>query len=107
MNAQQHIEAFTLEAHRLAVQRLREQPQRCSEAIEVLRRWRAAAECPARSGLYWSEWERLLAQGPDAVEAAVCAMTDHAATLRSVSPLGRLLTVEERHRLHRAARVQR
>lgn len=99
------IDRFSLAAHRLAVTRLREQPERLSEARDVIRRWRAqSTEHPARCDAYWEEWDRLLGQGPDAVERVVCASDDHAATLRSVSPLGRFVSAAERSRLLREAR---
>jgi hypothetical protein len=99
MNRQDQIHAFSLAAHQLAVIRLRELPQRLVEAREVLHRWREQAGGRAHCGPYWDEWDQLLTQGADAVESAVCVLTDHAATLRSVSPLGRFISVTERHQL--------
>jgi hypothetical protein len=46
----------------------------------------------------------MLHEGVDAVEQAVCLSTDHAATLRSVSPLGRFISVAERNELLRQSR---
>jgi hypothetical protein len=104
MDRQQRIHEFSLAAHRLAVARLREQPARLREAVDVLNRWRALAGGASHCDTYWNEWERLLNAGADAVEAAVCAPDDRAATLRSVSPLGRFLSVAERNRLLGEAR---
>ncbi|HEY9068217.1 MAG TPA: hypothetical protein VIO33_24750 [Burkholderiaceae bacterium] len=99
------IERFSLAAHRLAVARLREQPERLHEARDVIRRWRAQAQQrPASCDPYWDEWDRLLDEGVDAVEQVVCAAGDHAAVLRSVSPLGRFVSVAERNRMLREAR---
>jgi hypothetical protein len=104
MDRQARINVFSLAAHRLAVSRLREQPARLDEALGVLRRWRQQAGGPSHCDPYWNEWERLLQAGPDAVEQAVCTASDHAATLLSVSPLGRFISVAERSGLLRQAR---
>jgi hypothetical protein len=103
MDRQQRINDFSLAAHRLAVARLREQPHRIDEALGVLRRWREQAGGPSHCDAYWNEWDRLLREGADAVEQAVCLSTDRAATLRSVSPLGRFISVVERNALLRQA----
>ncbi|WP_372526382.1 hypothetical protein [Piscinibacter sp.] len=104
MNEQDRINAFTLAAHRAVVARLRAQPALLMQAIEVLERWREQTREPAHCGPYWNEWEALLRSGVDAVERAVCDETEHAATLRSVSPLGRFISPAERHLLRRQAR---
>ena len=104
MDRHARIDLFSLAAHRLAVRRLREQPKRLDEAREVIRRWRAqTAPQPAHCDPYWEEWDRLLAQGVDAVEHVICSPDDHAATLRSVSPLGRFVSPAERYRMLREA----
>ena len=101
MDRQQRLHLFSLAAHRLAVERLRQQPTRLGEAMEVLERWRALAGGPSNCDRYWDEWDTLLHAGADAVEAAVCIQGDHAASLRSTSPLGRFISVAERNRLLR------
>ena len=103
MDRHQRIDVFSLTAHRLAVARLREQPARVEEALDVLSRWRAQAGGASHCDSYWDEWERLLRAGVDVVEQAVCAPTDHAATLRSVSPLGRFISAAERKEVLRHA----
>ena len=104
MNEQDRINTFSLAAHRVAIARLREDPERLAEARGVLQRWRSQAVGPAHCVPYWDEWDALLRSGVDAVEQAVCFDGDHAATLRSVSPLGRFVPAAERHRLLRQAR---
>lgn len=104
MDRQARINVFSLAAHRLAIRRLREQPNHVPEALDVLRRWRQQADGPTHCNPYWDEWELLLREGVDAVEQAVCVSSDHAATLRSVSPLGRFISVAERTALLRQAR---
>ena len=101
MDRQLRIDRFSLAAHRLAVLRLREQPRRLDEARGVIRRWRAQTAQPAHCEPYWEEWDQLLAEGVDAVERVICAPDDHAATLRSVSPLGRFVSPAERYRMLR------
>ena len=104
MDRQDQIHAFSLAAHRLAIERLRERPERLVEALDVIRRWQEQAGGSAHCDPYWEEWRRLLHEGIDAVERVACAPTDHAATLRSVSPLGRFISPSERNQLLRRAR---
>ncbi len=103
MNRQQQIDLFLLDAHRLAVQRLRQCPQRAEQARALLARWRER-NGPTRSDPYRDEWARLLDAGPDAVEHVACAENDHGAALRSVSPLSVLITQRERMDLLQRAR---
>ena len=103
MDRHARIDVFSLAAHRLAMTRLREDPARLEEAIGVLKRWRKQAGGPSHCDPYWDEWEHLLSEGVNAVEQAVCAHTDHSATLRSVSPLGRFISAAERKEMLRHA----
>jgi hypothetical protein len=95
MNRQRQIELFSLSLHRLAISRMR--------AASTLERWRQQAG-PTRSDPYFDRWRELLAKGADAIAAATCTDSDAAAALRSVSPLGGLVTPAERKRLLDAAR---
>lgn len=95
MDRQQQIEAFLRAAHRLALTRLRERPERTHEVRAVIQRWRARRG-PTRSDHYLDEWDRLLALPLDQLEQAVCADTEHAAALRSTSPIAPLITPAER-----------
>lgn len=104
MRNQQDIDRFTLAFHERAVTRLREDSELLCKARDTLDRWRAQRGTTA-SDPYFDKWRALLDQGPDAVERSVCAETDEAATLRSMSPLGFVLSPEERHALHRFARA--
>lgn len=102
MNRQQQIDAFLLAAHRLAVERLRENPQRLRDVAALLQRWREL-NGQTRSDPYRDEWSRLVNAGVDAIERAVCADNDHAQAWRSVSPLSVLISQRERSDLlHRA-----
>lgn len=103
MNRQQQIDEFLLQAHRLAVARLRAEPGRIADVAKTLSRWRSQAGA-TRSDPYWDEWQALLDAGVDAIEAGVCGADDHATALRNVSPVGVLMTQRERGELLRAAR---
>ncbi len=103
MNRQQQIDNFVAQAHVLAVQRLREAPLRVLAVKAQLARWRANAGV-TRSDAYWTEWQALLDKPVDAIEQAICADTDHALTLRSVSPMSVLITQAERMQLLRQTR---
>jgi plasmid stabilization system protein ParE len=104
MDRHAQIDEFSLAAHRLAISRLREQPQRLQEALDVLARWRVVADGPSHSDQYWNDWEQALRSGIDAVERLALDPSSHGQTLRSVSPLGRFLTPQERLALLRDAR---
>lgn len=103
MNRQQQIDHFVAQAHRLAIQRLREQPTRVGEVRVQLAHWRQLAGT-TRSDAYWNEWDCLLAGPFDVLADAVCADNDHGALLRSVSPMSVLITQAERAQLLAAAR---
>ena len=98
MNRQLQINHFVAQAHQLAVQYLREKPERLGEAKAQLARWRELSGS-TRSDLYWDEWDKLLAGSVDALAIAVCAKTEHASVLRSVSPMSVLITQAERMQL--------
>jgi hypothetical protein len=103
MNRQLQIDHFVAQAHYLAVQHLREQPARVKEVREQLTRWRKQAGA-TRSDAYWDEWESLLGKPIDALAKEVCADTEHATALRSVSPMSALITQVERAKLLSQAR---
>jgi hypothetical protein len=103
MDRQHQIERFLLAAHRLALQRLRQAPEKIEPVRAQLARWRAQAGA-TRSDRHWDEWQRLLDCDLDDLERAVCANDEHAAVLRSVSPFSTLLTQAERAALLREAR---
>ena len=95
MNRQRQIELFSLEAHRLAVTRLRADPKRIQSLRDTIHRWRRQSG-PSHADPYLDQWERLLADGVDAIELNICEDTDAAATLRSCSPMGSLISADER-----------
>src|ERR1700748_1681952 len=99
MPTQRQIEKFTLAFHRRAVERLRQRPELIRDAMAVLDRWESIASQSGRS--YRDEWREILKLGVPAVESAACVDTEHAATLRSTSPLGFVLDPDERLSLRR------
>jgi hypothetical protein len=104
MNRQLQLDHFVAQAHILAVRRLREQPERVSEVRAQLVHWRKQAGV-TRSDAYWNEWESLLAKPIEALAKEVCADTDRATVLRSVSPMSVLITQAERALLLNQARL--
>jgi hypothetical protein len=95
MPSHQHIDAFTLAFHREAVGRLQTQPELVEQAMDTLAGGLEQRGPPA-SDSYLKEWQTLLSGYLDALQAQVFADTGLAATLRSVSPLGIVLTPAER-----------
>jgi hypothetical protein len=105
MNRQAQIDSFLLGAHRLAVSRLRAQPERMQEVQTQLSRWRTQSGV-TRSDRYWDTWEQLLSSPIDVLESAICADTEEATVLRSVSPFSTLITQRERLTMLKQARQQ-
>jgi hypothetical protein len=103
MDRQRRTEVFLQAAHRLAVSRLRAEPGRLSEVRALLHRWREQSG-RTRSDGDWDEWERLLELPIDEFESVICADDEHATVLRSVSPIGVLISQAERRELLREAR---
>jgi hypothetical protein len=103
MNRQQDIDAFLLAAHRLAVSKLRDEPQKLAGAAAQLQRWRNRNGA-TRADTWRDEWDRLIQAGVDEIERQACADDEHGALLRSMSPLSVVLTQRERMALLRTAR---
>ena len=104
MNRQQQIEQFLATAHRLAIERLRADPQAIGRVQDQLRRSRAASGS-TRSDAHPDEWAALLDAEVDALERKVCADDQHAQALRSVCPIAVLQRQRERAQLLREART--
>lgn len=102
MPTQRQIERFTLAFHQRALARLHEHPELLDDALRVIERWEASGASEA-ARRHRDEWRALLRGGVAAVEAAVCVDDEHAATLRSMSPLGFVLDAGERLELRRQA----
>lgn len=102
MPSQQAIERFTLAFHRQAVARLREHDELREQALRVIDRWEAAGMSES-SRSYRAEWRSLLRGDAAQLEQAVCSTSAHAATLRSMSPLGFVMTPDERLRIRQEA----
>ena len=103
MDRQRRIEIFLQAAHRLAVSRLRADPGRMSEVRALQQRWHRQ-EGSTRSDLYSDEREKLLSLPLDEFERVVCADDEHATVLRRVSPIGVLISEQERRQLLSEAR---
>lgn len=100
MPSQQDIDRFSLAFHREAVERLRVNPSRLGAALAVVQRWRTQRG-EQSSDVYLNRWEQLLSSSGDKLAQVVCSDTHEAATLRSMSPLGFLLSARERQALRR------
>ena len=103
MDRQRRTEVFLQAAHRFAMVRLRADPDRIGDVRALLQRWREQSG-QTRSDPYWDEWERLLALPLDDFEQVICADDEHATVLRSVSPIGAVISNAERRELLREAR---
>jgi hypothetical protein len=101
MPSQQWIEQFTLDFHRVALERMRAQPELISKAESTLTRWEAQG-ASMRSQADRDAWRQLLRSGVAVIEAEVCNQSDRAALLRSVSPLGFVLSASERNQIHQS-----
>jgi len=105
MNRQQQLDQFSLALHRRALDALRHEPALRDHARQTLARWRRQAGA-TRSDVLWDEWEQLLAEEFAALESAALVESDHGQLLRSVSPLGGLVSQSERMALLKQAREQ-
>jgi hypothetical protein len=105
MPSTQQIERFTLAFHKLALQRLRDDPGLVRQAVAVLDRWESNG-VSAAGQRYRDTWRKLLAGDMDHLEHFVCSSTDEAATLRGASPLGFLLGAPERMRIRQEAMAE-
>ncbi|MES2533638.1 MAG: hypothetical protein V4636_21510 [Pseudomonadota bacterium] len=102
MPTQQDIDRFTLAFHQRAIECLRQEQDLQLKALEVLDRWETRGMSDG-SRIYRNEWRTLLLGDLNRLEQAVCGPTDHAATLRNMSPLGFVLSDDERLRIRRTA----
>lgn len=105
MNRQQQLDEFSLALYRRACIALRLDPELREQAQRTLARWREQSG-PTRSDALWDEWEQLLASEIHVLEGAALAESDHGQLMRSVSPLGGLVSQGERMVLLKQAREQ-
>jgi hypothetical protein len=102
MPTQRQIERFTLAFHQIAMNRLRKHPEHISAAVDVLNRWEAQG-VSGSGQIYRDAWRRALGRGVDEIEKTVCVDTDNDAAMRSMSPLGFVLSEDERMQIRRKA----
>lgn len=86
--------ARTLAMHRLAVEKIRRDPELFEKARATLTRWRNIV-CRS-SQPYLIEWEGLMNEGMDACLVFALEDSEHAADMRQSSPLATVLTNKER-----------
>jgi hypothetical protein len=104
MPTQQWINQFTLGFHRQALTRMREKPQLLQQALKTLDRWESQG-AQTGSQIYRDEWRQLIYAGVAAIERQVCNESEHATTLRSVSPLGFVLSPQERMQIRKSVEI--
>ena len=105
MNRQQQLDQFSLALHRRALDALRHEPALRDHARQTLARWRQQSGA-TRSDALWDEWELLLADEFVVLENAALVESEHGQLMRSVSPLGGLVSQSERMVLLKQAREQ-
>ena len=105
MNRQQQLDQFSLALHRRALDALRHEPALREHARQTLARWRQQSGA-TRSDVLWDEWEQLLANEFAVLESAALVESEHGQLMRSVSPLGGLVSQGERMALLKLAREQ-
>ena len=93
MNHQEH-DARSLALHRLAIKRIREQPELLQTAHEIVTRWMLTVAPHTRG--YLETWQYLIEQGVDALEEVACQDDERSTALRQSSPISCTLPIEER-----------
>jgi hypothetical protein len=93
MNHQEH-DARSLALHRLAIKRIREQPELLQSAHEIVTRWMRSVTPGSRA--YLETWQYLIEQGVDALEEVACRDDERSTALRQSSPISCTLPIEER-----------
>ena len=91
-------EERNLALHRLALQKIKHDPSQIAKVFELLDRWSAMPHLKRQAALLGA-WRRILGLPVDQLEAAV--LSDDAQQLRQCSPLGILITAQERFAVYR------
>ena len=89
-----NLDLRSLELHQLAADRIRHNPALMERVISVLARWEQTVSPDALSLL--REWRELIDQGIEACLSVATADTEKGAQLRQSSPIGFVLTLQER-----------
>jgi hypothetical protein len=92
-------EIVTLAVHAVAARKILNDPSLIEQARTTLERW-ISRQRPAPEPLM--EWRQILTGTPDQVAAVAMSLTEEATRLRSCSPLGFVLTHEERAAVYAA-----
>jgi hypothetical protein len=90
----------SLALHEEAVRVLREHPEKAAVALEVLTRWQSAGDVHTMP--LWNEWRRII---EGALWEIAVEDSDRGQQLRQASPLGFVLTPEQRNAI--SARFRR
>jgi hypothetical protein len=90
--------------HRLAVEKMRDNPQLFVQAKERLQRWVASCSPDLLNDL--SEWQRLMDLGEEACLIVAVENTEYASALRQSSPLCFFMSHPERFRFLKKWRAE-
>ncbi|HAK95060.1 MAG TPA: hypothetical protein DCM87_08685 [Planctomycetes bacterium] len=91
-------DARNLALHRLALEKLQRDPSQVAKVFELLDRWSAMPHLKRQAPLLGA-WRRLLELPPVQWEAMI--LSDESQQLRQCSPLGVLITAQERFAVYR------
>ena len=88
------LDARSLAMHRLAVEKIRQQPQLMACVANNLARWRGCVS--ARTMPYIDAWQALLDQGEEHVLSLAIEDSEYAAAMRQSTPFAGVLKPQER-----------
>ena len=94
------LDARSLAMHRLAVEKIRQEPQLMACVANNLSRWRCSVS--TRSMPYIDAWQTLLDQGAEQVLRVAIEDSEYAAAMRQSTPFAGVLTPQERWKFLRA-----
>lgn len=94
MRTHTEIDSFSLELHRLAVDKIRENPALFTKVEATLSRWRSMVSPAAQP--YLDEWNRLIEDGVDACLSVAVEDSERGRALRQSSPFSGVLTHKDR-----------
>ena len=88
------LDARSLALHRLAVEKIRQQPQLMAVVANNLARWRGCVS--ARTMPYIDAWQSLLDQGAEHMLSLAIEDSEFATAMRQSTPFAGVLTPQER-----------
>jgi hypothetical protein len=96
-NWHQHVDARSLEMHRLIAQKVRRAPELIKEVEGTLKRWLAQSNDSERAADTMQEWQHFLETSSlEDVLTFISSESEEAARMRQSSPFAGILTDSER-----------